>query len=58
MSLSYETLFLFGADVNGLAAADQGVDIKVISGDNALTVSHIAKKAGLENLTRVTDEHR
>ncbi len=27
--------------------SDQGVDIKVISGDNAVTVSNIAKKAGL-----------
>ena len=28
---------------------DQGVDIKVISGDNPLTVSNIAAKAGLKN---------
>ena len=27
--------------------SDQGVDIKVISGDNALTVSNVAEKAGL-----------
>lgn len=28
--------------------ADQNVDLKVISGDNAITVANIAKKAGLE----------
>ncbi len=28
--------------------ADQGVDLKVISGDNAVTVANIAQKAGLE----------
>lgn len=28
---------------------DQNVDLKVISGDNAITVANIAKKAGLEN---------
>ena len=27
---------------------EQGVDVKIISGDNALTVSNIAKRAGLE----------
>ncbi len=35
--------------------ADQGVDLKVISGDNAVTVSHIAKRAGLENADRYCD---
>lgn len=40
----------------------EGVDIKVISGDNTLTVSSIAKKAGIENydsyidMSNVTDE--
>lgn len=29
--------------------AEQGVDIKIISGDNAVTVSYIAKKAGLKD---------
>lgn len=42
--------------------ADQGVDIRIISGDNPLTVSAIAKKAGLEKVdyidlsTITTDE--
>ena len=35
--------------------ADQGVDIKVISGDNAVTVANIAKKAGLKNADNVID---
>ena len=41
---------------------DSGVDIKVISGDNALTVSMVAKRAGVENsekyisLERISDE--
>ncbi len=35
--------------------ADQGVDLKVISGDNAVTVSNIAGKAGLENADRYVD---
>ena len=35
--------------------ADQGVDLKVISGDNAVTVANIAKKAGLENADRFID---
>ena len=35
--------------------ADQGVDLKVISGDNAVTVSNIARKAGLENADRYVD---
>ena len=35
--------------------ADQGVDIKVISGDNPLTVSNIAAKAGLKNADRFVD---
>lgn len=35
--------------------ADQGVEIKVISGDNAVTVANIAKRAGLENADRFVD---
>ena len=41
---------------------DSGVDLKVISGDNALTVSMVAKRAGVENsekyisLERISDE--
>lgn len=35
--------------------ADQGVDLKVISGDNAVTVSNIAQKAGLQNAERYVD---
>ena len=35
--------------------ADQGVDIKVISGDNAVTVANIAKRAGLEKADRFVD---
>ena len=35
--------------------ADQGVDLKVISGDNAVTVSNIARKAGLENAHKYVD---
>lgn len=35
--------------------ADQGVDIKVISGDNAITVANIAGKAGLENADHWVD---
>ncbi len=35
--------------------ADQGVDLKVISGDNAVTVAHIARKAGLENADKYVD---
>lgn len=41
---------------------DSGVDIKVISGDNALTVSMVAKRAGIENsekyisLEKISDE--
>ena len=35
--------------------ADQGVDLKVISGDNAVTVSNIARKAGLENAESYVD---
>lgn len=34
---------------------DQGVDIKVISGDNAITVANIAKKAGLSNAENYVD---
>ncbi len=35
--------------------ADQGVDLKVISGDNPVTVSNIAKRAGLQNAERYVD---
>lgn len=35
--------------------ADQGVDLKVISGDNAVTVANIAKKAGLEKADHYVD---
>lgn len=34
---------------------DQGVDLKVISGDDPMTVSAIAKKAGLENADKYID---
>ena len=33
----------------------QGVDVKIISGDNALTVSNIAKRAGLEDYESYID---
>lgn len=35
--------------------ADQGVDLKVISGDNPITVSNIAKRAGLEDADKYID---
>ena len=35
--------------------AEEGVDIRVISGDNPVTVSAIAKKAGLADADRYTD---
>lgn len=35
--------------------SDQGVDIKIISGDNAVTVSNIAEKAGLWNADNYID---
>lgn len=35
--------------------ADQGVDLKVISGDNAVTVANIARKAGLDNADKYVD---
>ncbi len=35
--------------------ADQGVDLKVISGDNAITVSNIARRAGLKSADRYID---
>ena len=35
--------------------ADQGVDIKVISGDNAATVSNVASKAGLQGAENYID---
>lgn len=50
---AHETLSFFG---------QQGVDIKIISGDSPITVSNIAKSAGLKNaenyvdLSEITDE--
>lgn len=35
--------------------AEQGVDIKVISGDNPVTVSEVAKQAGIENASAYID---
>ncbi|WP_099205597.1 HAD-IC family P-type ATPase [Scatolibacter rhodanostii] len=35
--------------------ADQGVDLKIISGDNAVTVANIAERAGLQNADRYVD---
>ena len=35
--------------------ASQGVDIKVISGDDALTVSNVAKRAGIKNSEKYLD---
>ena len=35
--------------------AEQGVDIKIISGDNAITVANIAKKAGLKTAEQYVD---
>ena len=35
--------------------ADQGVDIKVISGDNPVTVSSVAARAGLSNADKLID---
>ena len=35
--------------------AEQGVDLKVISGDNPITVSNIAQKAGMENADNYVD---
>ena len=35
--------------------AEQGVEIKVISGDNPLTVSEVAKKAGIKNADKYVD---
>lgn len=35
--------------------ADQGVDIKVISGDNPVTVSEVAKQAGIKNAADYVD---
>lgn len=34
---------------------EQGVDIKVISGDNPLTVCHVAEKAGIKNSDKYID---
>ena len=34
---------------------DQGVDIKIISGDNPLTVSNIAKRVGVKNYEKCVD---
>lgn len=38
--------------------AEQGVNIKVISGDNPLTVSEVARQAGIENATKYIDARR
>ncbi|MBQ8992443.1 HAD-IC family P-type ATPase [Candidatus Saccharibacteria bacterium] len=38
--------------------ADQGVEIKVISGDNPLTVSEVAKSAGIKNAGKYIDARR
>ena len=35
--------------------AEQGVDIKIISGDNAITVANIAKKAGIKTAEQYVD---
>jgi len=35
--------------------ADQGVDVKVISGDNPVTVSEVAKRAGIANAEKFVD---
>ncbi len=35
--------------------AEQGVDIKIISGDNVITVSEIAKRAGVKNYDKYID---
>ena len=35
--------------------ADQGVDVKVISGDNPITVSEVAKRAGIKNAEKFVD---
>ena len=35
--------------------AEQGVDIKIISGDNAITVANIAKKSGLKTAEQYVD---
>lgn len=35
--------------------ADQGVEVKVISGDNPITVSEVARQAGIENAERYID---
>jgi cation-transporting ATPase E len=35
--------------------AEQGVAVKVISGDNAITVSEVAKRAGIENAEQYID---
>ncbi len=35
--------------------AEQGVDVKVISGDNPVTVSNVARQAGIKNADRYVD---
>ena len=35
--------------------AEQGVEVKVISGDNPVTVSNVAKQAGIKNADRYVD---
>lgn len=38
--------------------AEQGVDIKVISGDNPLTVSEVARQAGIKNANKFIDARK
>ena len=38
--------------------AEQGVEVKVISGDNPVTVSNVAKQAGIENADKFVDASR
>ena len=35
--------------------AEQGVEVKVISGDNPVTVSKVAKQAGIKNADKYVD---
>jgi len=37
---------------------EQGVDIKIISGDNVITVSNIAKRVGIENYDKCIDARK
>lgn len=38
--------------------AEQGVEVKVISGDNPVTVSNVARQAGIENADKFVDASR